>query len=363
MSFYYKPYVPVAKRREKALKKMAKLKKKGVDIQPVEIQGRKISKTFWGNAWCDHIERFCDIDNRLPRGRTYVRNGSVCHLNIEPGKIQGIVSGSELYNVEIHIEKLTKKKWQEIKKTCSGKVGSILEILQGTMSSSVMEIVTEPDDGLMPRLGEMKFKCNCPDWADMCKHVAAVLYGVGARLDIKPEMLFELRGVDPSELVDSVDIPDADTSTELEGDLSSLFGVEIEPENVATPIKRPKTKAKSATSKAKKKAPTKKVSSKKFAPKREAKKPKSAKTTRPKTKQSKADIKPFKPTKTAIKKLRKRFDLNKTQFAKLVSVSPATITSWEDKPGRITLKPASEEALIKVSALTKEQAWKRVGLQ
>lgn len=400
MSFNYKPYVPVAKRRAKALKQMEKLKKKGVDVKPIEIQGRKITKTFWGNAWCDHIEKFCDNDNRLPRGRTYVRNGSVCHLDIQAGKVSGIVSGSELYKIEIKIDKLKQKKWEDLKQTCSGKVGSILELLQGTLSTSVMEIVTEPNSGLMPRLGGMTFKCNCPDWASMCKHVASVLYGVGARLDTKPELLFELRGVDPSELVDTVDIPDADISTELEGDLSALFGVEIESEIVTPPVKTPQTIPKSATDNEvdpivselektarskkavpKKKVPIKKalpkkavpkkavskkkVPAKKAVPKRIPIKPaKSAilKTIVAKTKQIKAEAKPFKPTKTAIKQLRKRLDLNKTQFAKLVSVSPTTVGSWENKPGRVSLQPASEKALIKVSRLTKVQAWKRLGL-
>lgn len=318
MSFYYKPYVSVAMRREKASKKMAKLKKQGVDIQPVAIQGRKISKTFWGNAWCDHIEQFSDIDNRLPRGRTYVRNGSVCHLNIEPGMVYAKVMGSELYNIEIQVDKLKKKKWQDFKKACSGKVGSILELLQGSLSSSVMKIVTEPDNGIMPGLGEMEFECDCPDWADMCKHVAAVLYGIGARLDVKPELLFELREVDPAELVETVDVPFVDTSSELDDDLSSLFGVEIDQKNTPATTKKRKTKAK---------------------------------------------IKPFKPTKTAIKLLRKRLDLNKSQFAKLVSVSPSTVSSWENKPGRITLKPSSEKALKRISNLTKKQAWKRVGIK
>lgn len=416
MSFYYKPYVPVAKRREKALKQMEKLKKKGVDVQPVDIQGRKITKTFWGNAWCDHIEKFCDNDNRLPRGRTYVRNGSVCHLNIQAGMVSGIVSGSELYKIEIKIDKLKQKKWEELKRTCSGKVGSILELLQGTLSSSVMEIVTEPNSGLMPRLGGMKFKCNCPDWASMCKHVASVLYGVGARLDTKPELLFELRGVDPSELVDTVDIPDTDISTELEGDLSALFGVEIDSEIVTPPVKTPQTNPKSATdnevepivselektARSKKGVPKKRVLVKKVVPKKAAPKqkvpvkkalPKKAvakkavskqkvqakkavpkqvpkkpaktailKTIEAKTKQLKAEAKPFKPTKTAIKQLRKRLDLNKAQFAKLVSVSPTTVSSWENKPGRVSLQPASEKALIKVARLTKAQAWKRLGL-
>lgn len=203
MSFYgYAPYVPVAERRAKAQKQLEKMKKKGLKVQPVQLTGRKIADSFWGKGWCDHMESFSDYANRLPRGRTYVRNGSVCHLEIQGGGIKAIVSGSALYNVSITISPLAKKKWDAVKSACTGRIGSLIDLLRGKLDSGVMEVVSDRKDGLFPQPGEMKFDCDCPDWAGMCKHVAAVLYGVGARLDHSPEMLFLLRGVNHEELVD-----------------------------------------------------------------------------------------------------------------------------------------------------------------
>jgi len=196
------PYVPVAERRAKAIKALEKLKKKGLKVQPVELTGRKIAASFWGKGWCDHMESFSDYANRLPRGRTYVKNGSVCHLEIQGGVIKAMVSGTTLYNVSITIAPLMKKKWETLKYSCSGRIGSLIDLLRGKLDQAVMEVVAHRRDGLFPLPGEMKFTCDCPDWAGMCKHVAAVLYGVGARLDHAPEMLFLLRGVNHEELVD-----------------------------------------------------------------------------------------------------------------------------------------------------------------
>ena len=196
------PYVPVAKRREKAVKKMQQLKKKGHLIQPIEIQGRTIAHTFWGKAWCSHMESFCDYDNRLPRGRTYVRNGSVCHLEMNQGQVKAMVSGSSIYNITIAVKPLVLEKWQSIKNTCMGKISSLLDLLSGKLSTGVMDIVCHPTSGLFPLLDDFTLDCDCPDWATMCKHVAAVLYGVGSRLDTDPGQLFKLRGVNFEELID-----------------------------------------------------------------------------------------------------------------------------------------------------------------
>ncbi|MDO9067038.1 MAG: hypothetical protein Q7W05_01105 [Deltaproteobacteria bacterium] len=203
MSFYgLAPYVPVAMRRAKALKQLEKMKKKGFRVQPVQLSGRKIADSFWGKGWCEHMESFSDYANRLPRGRSYVRNGSVCHLEIKPGRIEAIVSGSSLYNVAITITPIAKNKWNSVKNSCTGRISSLIDLLRGKLDRGVMEVVSDRKDGLFPLPGEMKFDCDCPDWAGMCKHVAAVLYGVGVRLDHSPEMLFLLRGVNHEELVD-----------------------------------------------------------------------------------------------------------------------------------------------------------------
>jgi uncharacterized Zn finger protein len=285
-SYDWKPYVPVAERRRKALKKMDALRKKGVDIQPITIDGRKIATTFWGAAWCDHLESFSDYANRLPRGRTYVRNGSVCHLAIDKGKIEAKVSGSELYTVQIAIKTLPPKKWSDVKRRCTGQIASLIELLQGNLSAGVMEVVTDRANGLFPLPGEISLKCSCPDWAVMCKHVAAVLYGVGARLDHKPELLFKLRGVDHEELI-AADAEAALSAATAGGtskrlaaaDLSDVFGIELEAAQPASPTEPVSVEpsGKSARNPAKKKAAKKTV--KKAVAKKKAAKKKAVKKT------------------------------------------------------------------------------------
>ena len=227
----WRRYVPVAERRAKARREMNKLRKKGRDIQPIEIEGRAIARSFWGKRWCEHLESFSDYANRLPRGRTYVRNGSVCHLAIRTGRIDAIVAGSELYDVTIRIDKLKAAVWKSVKSRCSGQIGSMLELLQGKLSREVMSVVTDRERGLFPRPGEIRFDCTCPDWASMCKHVASVLYGVGSRLDDRPESLFLLRGVDTEELIATeMTLPgDAATDGVLADDsLAGIFGIDLD---------------------------------------------------------------------------------------------------------------------------------------
>jgi uncharacterized Zn finger protein len=234
MGWYeYKPYVPVAQRRAQAAREVAKRLKKGQTVSPVKIEGRKITSTFWGGAWCTNLERYSDYANRLPRGRTYVRNGSVVDLRIEKGRIKALVSGSELYEIQIDITPLPQPHWLALKKQCAGQIGSLVELLQGKLSKGVMELVTDPDRGLFPKPKEITMRCSCPDYSVMCKHLAAVLYGVGHRLDSSPELLFLLRGVDHTELIEQA-LPAAparakgNVPTIATDDLGALFGIEIE---------------------------------------------------------------------------------------------------------------------------------------
>jgi uncharacterized Zn finger protein len=235
MSFGWKPYVSVAARRKKAEREVAKLRKKGHSHAPVTIQGRKLATTFWGKAWCDNLESYSDFANRLPRGRTYVRNGSVIDLQVSGGEIRAMVMGSELYKVTVKVSPIPKAHWSAICKDCSGSIDSLVELLQGRLSQAVMERVCQQRTGLFPAPTEVQLSCSCPDWASMCKHVAAVLYGIGVRLDEQPELAFKLRAVDHAELiVSAAKARTLSTKTPASAkvlgadDLSALFGLEME---------------------------------------------------------------------------------------------------------------------------------------
>ena len=191
----------VAERRRKAAREMEKLKKKGHPVSPVVIEGRTIARTFWGKAWCENLERYSDFENRLPRGRAYVRNGSVVDLQIGGGEIKALVSGSAIYKVAVKVTPVSKGRWQSLCSDCGGAIDSLVELLQGRFSQGVMERMCRQKTGLFPSPGEIQLSCSCPDWASMCKHVAAVLYAIGARLDQQPELLFKLHKVDEKELI------------------------------------------------------------------------------------------------------------------------------------------------------------------
>ncbi len=241
MSFYaWKPYVPVAARRAQAAKKAAKLEKSGRKLAPARVEGRAIAKTFWGKAWCQHIESFSDYENRLPRGRTYARNGSILDLQITKGAISALVMGSELYELNFTIKPLEKSRWTAIKSRSTGQIDSLVELLQGRFSDAVMRVITDRDSGLFPSPKEIKKTCSCPDWAGLCKHLAAVLYGIGARLDEKPELLFLLRGVDHIELLEGAPAGKTKTGpgTLDSGDLADVFGIEISPAEPPPPGKK-----------------------------------------------------------------------------------------------------------------------------
>jgi len=243
MSWYaFRPYVPVAQRRRQAAQKLKKLKPKGQSVAPVAIEGRTIAKSFWGKSWCDNLERYSDFANRLPRGRTYVRNGSVVDLQIAKGEVLAFVAGSELYKIKIGIAPVKPSRWKSVCRDCAGSIDSLVELLQGRLAKGVMDRVCREGDGLFPAPNEIKLSCSCPDWAAMCKHVAAALYGVGARLDEKPQLLFVLRGVDESELFAgtaegmsrSKAAPSAANRLD-DGDVAALFGLEMADTSGSTP--------------------------------------------------------------------------------------------------------------------------------
>jgi uncharacterized Zn finger protein len=252
-------YVPVAERRRQAELAMAKLRKKGHPVAPVKLEGRVIAATFWGKAWCDNLESYRDYENRIERGRSYVRNGSVVDLQIAPRAVTAMVSGSELYQVTVSIAEVPKKHWAAICTDCAGGIDSLVELLQGRFAKGVMQRICRQGDGLFPKPSEIRFSCTCPDHASLCKHVAAVLYGVGARLDTQPELLFRLRAVDANDLVARIDTalplakagPVAGRVLESD-DLSALFGLDMDagapPPEVVPAAPRAATPAKPARS-------------------------------------------------------------------------------------------------------------------
>jgi uncharacterized Zn finger protein len=277
MDYYdWKPYVPAAARRARALLEARRLAKKGRPMCPVTIEGRKIAKTFWGAAWCDNLERYSDFVNRLPRGRTYVRNGSVVHLQIDAGAVNALVVGSDTYEVQVKVAAIPAAQWISVCQDCSGAIDSLVELLQGRLSDRVMARICQAGSGLFPAPAEVTFTCSCPDWAYMCKHVAAVLYGIGARLDERPELLFLLRQVDQQDLL-------AGAGTGLTGsrkngargkvldedDLSAIFGIEIAdapPRRSSTHAKRAATVRPAPAPPAERPAPEARRVSKKSAP-------------------------------------------------------------------------------------------------
>jgi uncharacterized Zn finger protein len=231
---------------------------------------KKLVQTFWGASWCKHLEGHSDYEHRLPRGRSYLRQGNVYNLAIEAGRVTATVAGSRLYEVCVTIQPLAKSDWADLKAKCAGQVASLLDLLSGRLGNGVLRAISDPEHGLFPKPREIRLSCSCPDYADMCKHVAAVLYGVGVQLDAKPDLFFVLRSVDPSELLTSAA---TETLAQAQGadaalhgeDLSALFGIDLG--TVEAPAEKP---AKSApkTPRAAKKTP----SSKKIGPSKKKKK-------------------------------------------------------------------------------------------
>jgi uncharacterized Zn finger protein len=293
--FEWRPYTSVAQKKNQAVQHAAAVAKKQKRAPaPVILQGRQIAKTFWGKAWCDNLTSYQDYSNRLPRGATYLRNGSVVDLVIKPKKIEAIVAGSEPYEVSITISELDNKRWKSIRSDCSASIDSLLDLLSGKLSDGVMKRLTDQKAGLFPAPREIRMSCSCPDYSSCCKHLAAVMYGIGARLDSQPELLFLLRGVDHKELVSQAiaagnlerELAGTNSSLETE-DLGAIFGIELE--SSTKKVSRPKGKNRTSPKAAPKPA-AKKV--KAVAPK----KPTAAVKASRKTTAAKA-VKNLKPTK------------------------------------------------------------------
>lgn len=201
-------YVPVAQKKKNNEAQLEKLKKQQSNLQPVSIKGTKLASNWWGIAWNKNLESYSDYANRLPRGRSYVRHGAVLDLQITKGRILALVSGSgrKPYEIEIKIEPMSKPAWDKLITACEGKIDSLGELVEGKFPKALGTIFTDKQNGLFPTPKEIKLACSCPDWASMCKHVAAVLYGIGVRLDENPELFFTLRSIDIAQFIESTAI-------------------------------------------------------------------------------------------------------------------------------------------------------------
>ena len=213
-----------------------KEKKKGNKLEPVTVQGRNIVQNWWGRAWCENLEQYADYESRLDRGKRYVRAGAVLDLKIQKGKILARVQGTRKvpYKVEIRISPLSEEKCQSIIEKCGSKIENMEELLNGNFPVQMQELF-QGKDGLFPTPREISFSCSCPDWALLCKHVAAALYGVGVRLDEQPLLFFELRGIEIGRFIDVTIANRVEAMLANEGrassriiedeDIGALFGV------------------------------------------------------------------------------------------------------------------------------------------
>lgn len=260
---YYPPYVPVAQKRAKADKKLKELKKKNPDIRPVRLEGQTLARSWWGKAWNKNLERYADFSNRIGRGRSYVRHNAVLDLQIQPGQVTALVQGSASlpYKVEIQIKEISKKNWRAMVAACEGRLETLQELLAGKFPKALADAFTAQGEGLFPTPTEIGFFCDCPDWASMCKHVAAALYGIGARLDEDPSLFFTLRNRDISDLVSTAVAEGTKTLLDRaekksdrvldDADLSDVFGIDMEapPSEPAGARPKPAPKAKKTTPK------------------------------------------------------------------------------------------------------------------
>ena len=340
---WYPRYVPVDAQRARTVSEISRLVASGMHVQPVELRGRTLARSFWGRQWCEHVESFSEYAARLTHGRAYLRNGSVCHLSIEPGGVDAMVIGSALYHVTIRIRRLEAAAWMAIRTRCAGRIGSLLELRQGRLPEDVAEVVTDRASGLFPQPGDIVASCECGVGTTLCKHAAAVLSGIGSRLDERPELLFLLRGVDETELIAAETALSRDTTAAGGPEPGAARGAAASQSADSRPASRP------AESRAVVSAPTPTGSA---APSRQIKK---TLTYRPPTptgarrRRSPLDLAAegagFVPTGAMVADLRARCGCSVAEFAELIQVTLATVRRWEATRGHLNLHAAPWEAL------------------
>ena len=269
---------------------LRRLRERGVNVQPIEIAGQTIARGFWGRRWCDQLGSCADHEDRLPRGRVLLRNGSVCHLEIRAGAVEAMVAGSALFHVVVRIPTIGPAAWKAVGEACAGRIGSVRDLLHGKLTDPVIEAVTNPGGGLLPQQGEIERACECTEKGELCRHAAAALYGVGNRLDAAPELLFRLRGVDETELIAAAAADGAPPARSVAAPAA--------PDRAAVP------------------APA-----------------------------ADGDAPGFHPTGALVRRLRTTGGFSVAEFAELLRVSGATVRRWEAIAGGLTLRSGPRDAL------------------
>jgi uncharacterized Zn finger protein len=193
-------------------------------------QRGKFGATWWASRWIAALEKLVD-PNRLSRGRSYARSGQVVKLEIGRGGVAARVQGSRPtpYKVAITIRPLSDEQWAKVCDAMAAEAIYAARLLSGEMPEQIEEVFHAAGASLLPAtLGDLTTDCSCPDWANPCKHVAAVQYLVGEQFDVDPFLMFELRGRSKDDIasalrarrVDSLAEPAAPLATESTPELT-----------------------------------------------------------------------------------------------------------------------------------------------
>ena len=350
---WYPRYVPVDAQRARTVSEMNRLIATGVKVQPVELRGRTLARSFWGRRWCEHVESFSQYAARLAHGKAYLRNGSVCHLSIASGGVEAMVIGSALYRVTIRIRRLERATWMAIRTVCAGRIGSLLEFRQGRLSDDIAEVVTDRDSGLFPQPDDIVASCECGDGTAMCKHAAAVLSGIGSRLDESPELLFLLRGVDETELIAAEAARSHDTVAAGGFEPCATQGAaaskaDSRPPNALRAVEsRVSLSAPTSTHSAASSLPVKKTLTYRPPAPTDARR-------RPAPTALSVEAPGFVPTGEMVADLREQCGCSVAEFAELIQVTPTTVRRWEATPGALNLHATPWEALRALYRVSRE---------
>lgn len=198
MAYYnrFPAYQTIDELKTKNIKKKKTYLKKHPDASPIVLEG-KLGKTWWGKSWNQNLERYADYENRLGRGKKYIKAEAILDFHIEEGRIYGEIAGSgrKIYNVDISIDTIDEQDWKQIQKVCGRRIDSLEQLLAGQFPNELKDIFFVKDHGLFPSSSQIHIYCDCPDYARLCKHAAAFLYATSIALDNNPTLFFELRGI------------------------------------------------------------------------------------------------------------------------------------------------------------------------